>query len=57
MAKAKDSAAMIRTFSNVKICMKCNAKIRTTKPEKTKCRKCGSKSLRSKSKQIKAGTK
>ncbi|MCK5698344.1 MAG: 50S ribosomal protein L40e [Candidatus Aenigmarchaeota archaeon] len=57
MAKAKDSAAMKRMFSNVKICMKCNAKIRTNKPEKTKCRKCGSKSLRQKSKQMKAGAK
>lgn len=57
MAKAKDSEAMTRMFSNVRICMKCNSKIRTNKPEKTKCRKCGSKSLRLKSKQVKAGSK
>ncbi|MFH1433188.1 MAG: 50S ribosomal protein L40e [archaeon] len=57
MAKAKDSVAMTRTFTNVRICMKCNAKIRTNKPDKAKCRKCGSKSLRLKSKQMKTGTK
>ena len=58
MAKAKDSVAMTRLFSNVMVCMKCNAKIRTLKPEQTKCRKCHSKSLRPKNKQLKvAGAK
>ncbi len=42
-----------RMYKNVYICMRCNARIRTTKPHKTRCRKCGYKKLRP----IKRGTK
>jgi len=35
-----------RLYKNVYVCMKCNARIRTNKPHRTKCRKCGSKQLR-----------
>ena len=53
MAKPRDEAVDNRMFKNMRICMKCNARMKTTKVEKTKCRKCGAKSLRLKSKQIK----
>ncbi len=35
-----------RLYKNVYVCMKCNARIRTNKPLRAKCRKCGSKQLR-----------
>lgn len=53
MVRAKDPAVESRLFTNVYVCMKCNAKIRTGKLEKTKCRKCGSRALRLKNKEIK----
>jgi ribosomal protein L40E len=44
-----------RLFTNVFICMNCNAKIRApyekVKKKKIKCRKCGSKDLRLKAKE------
>ena len=45
---------MDRMYKNVYICMKCNAKIRTNKPHKAKCRRCGSKQLRPRKKPMKA---
>jgi len=53
MAKARDEAVDKRMFQNVYICMKCNARIKTAKKEKTRCRKCGAASLRLKHKQVK----
>ena len=44
---------MDRMYKNVYVCMKCNAKIRTNKPGKVKCRRCGSKQLRPKKKAAK----
>lgn len=50
-------AVVHRLFENVFICMKCNAKIRADPYKvaegKIKCRKCGSKKLRPKSKERK----
>ncbi len=44
-----------RLFTNMFVCMQCNAKMRTTmdrvKKKKIKCRKCGSKNLRLKAKE------
>lgn len=58
MPKAKVPAAMNRTYRRVFICMKCNAKLRTdmlrVKAKKVKCRKCGYKGLRPKSKERRA---
>ena len=55
MAKKLPTAATERMFKNMFICMKCNAKIRAdpirVKKKKIKCRKCGSKALRLKSKE------
>jgi len=56
MAKARNPAVDARVFRNVFICMKCNAKIRTNNPKKTKCRKCGAKALRPKKKHVKITT-
>lgn len=46
-----------RLFENVFVCMKCNAKIRANlqkvRAGKIKCRKCGSKQLRPKTKERK----
>lgn len=47
MARFEEAEA--RLF-NKKICMKCNAR---NPPRARKCRKCGSKSLRDKNKEIK----
>lgn len=44
-----------RLYNNVFVCMKCNAKLRTSmekvKRGKSKCRKCNSKALRLKAKE------
>ena len=53
MVKPKDPVVEERVFKNVYVCRKCNSKIRSGKIEKTKCRKCGSKSLRLKRKDMK----
>ncbi len=59
MAKKLPDAAANRLFTNVFICMKCNAKLRAdpmkVKKRKVKCRKCGYKGLRAKSKERRAG--
>jgi len=61
MAKKLQEAVVNRLFKNVHICMKCNAKMRTTpqkvKLGKVKCRKCGSKQLRLKAKEKRGQTK
>ncbi|MAH42213.1 hypothetical protein CL614_00610 [archaeon] len=48
-------AAMRRLFQGVYICMKCNARIRSSadkiKQGKVRCRKCGSSDLRLKAKE------
>lgn len=54
MVKKKDEAMFERIFHNMYICMKCNAKIRCKDPKNSKCRKCGSKALRLKNKDVKA---
>lgn len=55
MAKKLPDAAAARLFTNVYICMNCNAKIRArqeaVKKHKIKCRKCGYKELRLKAKE------
>ncbi len=55
MAKKMPEAIANRMFTNMFICMKCNAKIRAppdkVKLRKIKCRKCGSKQLRLKAKE------
>ncbi len=52
MARFKEADA--RIFANIWICMKCNAKNRSSPGKKpTKCRKCGTKGLRLKKKAIK----
>jgi len=55
MPKAKIEAVSKRMFDRVFICMKCNAKMRAdlgkVKLRKIKCRKCGYKGLRPKSKE------
>lgn len=57
MPKVKVPAAMSRIYERVWICMRCNAKIRTdaerVAARKIKCRKCGYKGLRPKSKERK----
>ncbi len=51
----KSEVAKTRLFDRVFICMNCNAKIRANPAKvragKVKCRKCGSKKLRLKSKE------
>jgi large subunit ribosomal protein L40e len=51
MKKRLPPEVSARIFDNVYICRNCGAKIRTKNPEKTKCRKCGSKKLRPKAKE------
>jgi len=52
MARFKE--ADNRLFANVWICMRCNAKMRSSPGNKpVKCRKCNSKSLRLKKKVLK----
>jgi len=55
MAKKIPELVARRLYTNVFVCMKCNAKLRTTmdkvKRGKSKCRKCGSKALRLKAKE------
>ena len=57
MPKVKNLYAYDRLYKRVYVCMKCNAKIRAderkVKAGKVKCRKCGSKALRLKSKELK----
>lgn len=56
MAMKRDPVVDTRIFNNVYVCMRCNAKLRTSKPvERTgaKCRKCGYKGMRLKRKHIK----
>jgi len=57
MAKMKNPVIAKRLYERVFICMKCNAKIRAdgnkVKQKKVKCRKCGRKDLRPKSKEKK----
>ncbi len=57
MPKAKIEAVTKRVYERVFICMKCNARIRAdalkVKAKKIKCRKCGYKGLRAKSKERK----
>lgn len=50
---AKFEAAEARLFKNVYVCMKCNAKNRSGTGMPGKCRKCGSKRFRIKSKKVK----
>lgn len=45
---AKSDVAQQRTFENVYICMKCNARLRVQNVDRAKCRKCGYKGLRKK---------
>ena len=60
MAKLRDPVVDARLFRNMFVCMKCNAKMRAlpqkVEAKKIKCRKCGSKALREKSKKIRAIT-
>ncbi len=55
MAKKIPEVVAKRLYENVFVCMRCNAKLRTTmlkvKKKKAKCRKCGSKHLRLKAKE------
>lgn len=57
MPKQKIPVVSQRVFHRVYICMRCNAKIRSdvskVKARKVKCRKCGYKGLRPKSKERK----
>jgi ribosomal protein L40E len=53
MVKPRSPILDKRIFTNMYICMKCNARMRTQKPEKTKCRKCGYTAFRLKNKQLK----
>ena len=54
---AKFEAAEKRLFANVWICMKCNAKNRSSPGKKpSKCRKCGTKRFRLKNKAKKTAT-
>ena len=53
---ARFEQADSRLFANMFVCMRCNAKNRGSMGRKPdKCRKCGSKRLRLKHKQKKAG--
>jgi ribosomal protein L40E len=55
MPKKLEEIVFRRGFQDLYVCMKCNAKIRSTKQKveagKTKCRKCASKELRLKAKE------
>ncbi len=55
MPKKIPEAVAKRLFTNMFVCMQCNAKMRTSmdrvKKKKIKCRKCGSKNLRLKAKE------
>ena len=42
----KELTIQDKLYNNVYICMKCNARIKTSKPQSTRCRKCGSSKLR-----------
>jgi large subunit ribosomal protein L40e len=57
MPKQKIPVVTNRLYNRVYICMKCNAKLRSdvarVKAKKVKCRKCGYKGLRLKSKERK----
>jgi ribosomal protein L40E len=57
MPREKIAATYGRIYDRVYVCMKCNAKIKTdperVKAGKVKCRKCGYKGLRPKSKERK----
>ncbi len=57
MPKTKIEAVTKRLYDRVYVCMRCNAKIRTDperiKAGKVKCRKCGYRGLRQKSKERK----
>jgi len=57
MAKVKIASAFKRIYHRVYICMRCNAKIRADAQKvihkEIKCRKCGYKALRQKSKERK----
>lgn len=57
MVKIKTPAVFNRIYERVWICMRCNAKIRADSGKvierKVKCRKCGYKGLRQKSKERK----
>lgn len=48
--------ALKRKYENVYICKRCGAKVRTKKPTKTKCPKCGSRKLRPKAKERRSKT-
>ena len=53
---ARFEQADARMFVNMFVCMRCNAKNRGSQGKKpSKCRKCGSRRLRLKHKQKKAG--
>ena len=55
MAKKLPPELLERQFKNMYVCMRCNAKNRTTlakvNAKSAKCRKCGSKRLRLKAKE------
>lgn len=57
MVKQKIPAAINRMYGRVFVCMRCNAKIRAdpvkVTERKIKCRKCGYKGLRKKSRELK----
>ncbi len=57
MVKQKIPAAINRMYDRVFVCMRCNAKIRADPAKvtarKIKCRKCGYKGLRQKSRELK----
>lgn len=57
MVKQKIEAVMKRLYDRVYVCMKCNAKIKADSQKvsagKIKCRRCGYKNLRQKSREIK----
>ncbi len=57
MASPRPEVVDERLFKNVYICMRCNARIRTKNPAKTKCRRCGSKRLRHKKKMLRGTSK
>lgn len=57
MVKVKNASTFGRIYDRVFVCMKCNAKLRTDNArvlaKSVKCRRCGYKGLRAKSKEIK----
>ena len=57
MGAARPSVVDDRLFKDVYVCMRCNATIRAKNISKVKCRKCGSKKLRPKKKQMRTATK